>query len=92
MTDNANPDPSDEPNWRQPVGILLILFLLLIWLGISVNMIDWIGSWNFWLQLPVYIILGIAWIYPIRPLLIWMNTGSWRHFPQNKENGASDET
>ncbi len=71
------PEP-DEPNWRMPVGILLILFLILIWSGVVVSLIDQIGMVNFWLQILIYIIAGIAWIFPVRPIMIWMNTGKFR--------------
>lgn len=27
-----------------------------------------------WLQLIVYIIAGVAWIFPLRPLFRWMNS------------------
>lgn len=30
-------------------------------------------------QLILYLVLGIAWIAPLKPLLAWMETGRWRH-------------
>ena len=24
-----------------------------------------------------YLVLGVAWIAPLRPLFLWMNTGRW---------------
>jgi hypothetical protein len=71
-------NPPDPPNWRQPFGMILILLLFLLWCVIVVSMIDWISGLNFWLQLPIYILAGIAWILPVRPLMIWMNTGKFR--------------
>ncbi|MEO9600567.1 DUF2842 domain-containing protein [Parasphingorhabdus sp.] len=85
-------NPKDQPSWRKPIGMIFILFLILLWCGIAVTLIDHLDGLNFWIQLPIYIILGIVWIFPIRPLLTWMNSGSFRHPPENKENGASDET
>jgi len=75
---NAPHNPPDPPNWRQPVGMILILILILLWCGIVVSLLDWIVELNFWLQLPIYIFAGIAWIFPLKPLLIWMNTGKFR--------------
>ncbi|WP_313906761.1 DUF2842 domain-containing protein [Sphingorhabdus sp. SMR4y] len=92
MTPETESKPNDHPSWRKPAGMILILLLILLWCGIAVTLIEKIDMLHFWLQLPVYVILGIAWIFPMRPLLTWMNTGSWRHFPENKGNGASDET
>lgn len=82
MTAEPDPKPAhnppDEPNWRQPFGMILILILILLWCGIVVSLIDWLSELNFWLQLPIYIFAGIAWIFPVKPLLIWMNTGKFR--------------
>ena len=76
--DKAPHNPPGPANWRQPVGMILILVLLLLWCGIVVSLIDWISDLSFWLQLPIYIIAGIIWIFPLKPLLIWMNTGKFR--------------
>jgi hypothetical protein len=29
-------------------------------------------------QAIVYIVAGIIWIFPMRPVLVWMETGRWR--------------
>lgn len=92
MTSETDRIRQDQPSWRKPVGMILILFLILLWCGIAVTLIDYLSGLNFWLQLPAYVILGIGWIFPIRPLLTWMNKGALRHLPENKGNGASDET
>ena len=92
MTAEIDKTQQSQPSWRKPVGMLLILLLILLWSGIAVTLIDQLSGLNFWLQLPAYVVLGIGWIFPIRPLLTWMNTGSLRHLPENKGNGASDET
>ncbi len=77
--DHQSPhNPPDAPNWRQPFGVILILILILLWCGIVVSLLDWISELDFWLQLPIYIFAGIAWIFPVKPLLIWMNTGKFR--------------
>tara|TARA_R110001606_G_scaffold343258_1_gene491821 strand:- start:2722 stop:2991 length:270 start_codon:yes stop_codon:yes gene_type:complete len=81
MTSDIDKKTQNQPSWRKPVGMILILLLILLWCGIAVTLIDQLSGLNFWLQLPAYVILGIAWIFPIRPLLTWMNTGSLRHSP-----------
>ena len=83
MTTDPVYNPPEEPNWRKPVGMILMLLFLVLWSGVAVNIIDWLEGVNFWLQLPVYIFLGIAWIFPIRPFLRWMNTGSFRKTSQD---------
>lgn len=87
-----NSNTPDQPSWRKPVGMLLILLFILLWTGFSITLIETFGELNFWLLLPIYIFLGIAWIFPVKPLLLWMNTGKFRHQPETSANGASDET
>ena len=66
------------PSWRKPAGVLLILLLIGLWCAIVVSASGIIGGWPWWLQLPFYLVTGIVWIMPMRPLLLWMETGRWR--------------
>jgi hypothetical protein len=75
--DKNIPEPP-VPTWRKPIGMLVILLFILIWCGVVVTLMDKISALNFWLQLPIYIFAGIVWIYPIKPILLWMNTGKFR--------------
>lgn len=79
MTAKQDDQSQMEPSWRKPVGMILMLLIILIWTGVSVTLIEALGALNFWLLLPIYIFLGIAWIFPIKPLLTWMNIGKFRH-------------
>jgi len=68
----------DQPTWRIPIGILC-LFAALIAYGFIVAhyFAPLIGHWNALAQLPVYVVLGMVWLLPLRRFLIWMETGSW---------------
>ena len=43
-----------------------------------------VGASSLYIQLPFvlemlfYLVAGIGWVFPIRPLLTWMETGAWR--------------
>lgn len=67
-----------EPTWRQPTGILLILLWVTAWcVGVaSIGALIVHAPW--WAQTPFYLVAGIAWIFPLKPLLRWMETGKWR--------------
>jgi hypothetical protein len=67
-----------EPTWRIPVGVLLLLITLLAY-GIAVAQLiaPRIASWPALLQLPLYAVLGVVWLLPLRRFLIWMETGRW---------------
>jgi len=67
-----------EPSWRKPVGALAIVVGALAWVTIVASFSGQIGQLPVLLQLPIYLVMGIVWILPLRPLLQWMETGRWR--------------
>ena len=76
-----------EPTLRIPLGILALLLALAVYaLGVM-----WASQWIERLpdlaEAAVYLVLGIAWLLPMRRFLIWMETGSWK-----VPSGASDGT
>ncbi len=70
--------PQYKPTWRKPVGVLLIVALISVWAVIVTSQWDRIGTLPIWLQTIIYLIAGVAWLLPLRPLMIWMETGSFR--------------
>ncbi|WP_219892709.1 DUF2842 domain-containing protein [Aquisediminimonas profunda] len=71
-----------KPSWRKPAGMLAIL-------GIITAVAVLVGSFSAEIaQLPallqglVYVICGILWIAPLKPLLSWMETGRFRRPPE----------
>ncbi|MBC2668176.1 DUF2842 domain-containing protein [Novosphingobium piscinae] len=67
-----------EPTWRIPVGILaLVVALVAYGLIIARYVPGLVGQWSALLQTPVYLILGVVWIMPLRRFLTWMETGRW---------------
>ena len=66
------------PTWRKPVGMFIILALIAIWCIGIVSLSGIVGGWAWWLQAPFYLVAGIVWIMPLKPLLLWMETGRWR--------------
>lgn len=68
-----------EPTWRIPVGLLLLVAVLLIYaLLVAIFVAPLLGRWPVLLQVPVYLVLGIVWLVPLRRFMIWMETGRWR--------------
>ena len=72
-----------KPSWRKPVGMIIILLLIIIWVFLIVSLSAYIGQIHILAQAFVYLIAGIVWIAPLRPLMIWMETGSFRSPPAN---------
>ena len=67
-----------KPSWRKPAGMLLILAIIAVWAVIVASFSATIGRWPSLVQLAVYVVAGIIWIFPTRPVLVWMETGRWR--------------
>jgi hypothetical protein len=67
-----------NPSPRKPFGILLMIAALAAYALAVSAFAPLIGRLPVLLQLPIYIGLGIAWMWPIRPLLRWTITGHWR--------------
>ncbi len=73
-----HPFPPPKPTWRKPAGMGIILLMILFLAILVVSQADRIGALPVWLQGIIYLILGTMWIAPLRPLMIWMETGKWR--------------
>jgi hypothetical protein len=68
----------DQPTWRILVGVLALFVALLVYgLVIARYVPGIIGTWPALAQTPIYIILGLLWLLPMRRFLIWMETGRW---------------
>lgn len=67
-----------KPTWRKPAGILLILLLILVWCVIVATVADGIAAWPWPLKALFFLVAGIVWILPLKPLLRWMELGKWR--------------
>ena len=67
-----------EPSWRKPAGIFAILALITLWAVLIASLSRSIEQWPVLIQAFFYLIAGIAWILPLKPLLRWMETGRFR--------------
>ncbi len=66
------------PTWRKPFGMLLIMLLIVGWAGLVAGEADRIATLPHLVQALVYLVTGIVWIAPLKPLLRWMELGRWR--------------
>lgn len=67
-----------EPTLRIPLGILGLLAALMVYGGLVARYVaPLMADWHALAQLPVYIVLGVVWLLPLKRFLIWMETGRW---------------
>ena len=67
-----------SPSWRKPAGIFLILLLILMWSVAVATLAGRLAGWPWPLEALFFLVVGIAWILPLKPLVRWMQTGKWR--------------
>ena len=67
-----------EPSWRQPAGVALILLLIAGWAVLVASVAPLIAGAPRWVHFIYYLVAGIVWILPLKPLLRWMETGKFR--------------
>lgn len=68
----------ETPTWRIPFGVLLLVVALGVYAMLIASYVPaLIGGWNALAQTPVYIVLGVVWLLPLKRFLIWMETGRW---------------
>lgn len=68
-----------EPTIRIPLGILGLMIALLVYGGLIARYIaPLIEGWPALGQLPVYVLLGVVWLLPLKRFLIWMETGRFK--------------
>lgn len=67
-----------QPSARKLVGIVLILALILLWATFVASLAQVVGKWPVLVQAPYYLFMGVAWVIPLKPLIRWIQTGSFR--------------
>jgi hypothetical protein len=67
-----------KPSWRKPAGILLILLLIAFWAFAVTSLVEVLPDLPWPVEAVFFIAAGIVWILPLKPLLLWIETGRWR--------------
>jgi predicted membrane channel-forming protein YqfA (hemolysin III family) len=70
-----------ESSPRKLVGIALILLLIAVWAAFVASLAQVVGRWPVLIQAAFYLCMGIVWIIPLKPLVRWIQTGSFRVGP-----------
>jgi predicted membrane channel-forming protein YqfA (hemolysin III family) len=66
-----------RPSSRTLLGIALILLLIVFWAAFVASLAPTVGRWPILVQAPFYLVMGIIWIIPLKPLVRWMQTGKF---------------
>jgi len=74
-----------QPSFRKGAGIVIILSLILIWAALVASLARVVGHWPGFVQAAFYLVMGIVWILPLKPLIRWTETGRWRRPSEPKD-------
>ena len=65
----------NEPSTRKLAAIGTILLLIVVWAALVATLAPFVGRWPVLAQTIFYLIMGIVWIIPLKPLIRWSQTG-----------------
>jgi len=68
------PDPSP----RKLIGIVLIVAIIALWAALVASLAPFVGKWRVLVQAAYYLCIGVVWAIPLKPLIRWIQTGSFR--------------
>ena len=60
------------------MGALGLCLLIVVWCVLVASLSGTAARWPWPVQLVFYLVAGLAWIAPLKPVLRWMETGRWR--------------
>jgi len=67
-----------QPSGRKGAGIALILLLIVVWAALVASLAPIVGKWPVLVQAAYYLVMGIVWIIPLKPLIRWSESGRFR--------------
>lgn len=76
------------PSSRKAAGVALIVLLIVLWAAFVASLAQMVGKWPVLVQAPFYLVVGTAWIIPLKPLLRWSETGRWTKPDEPVERGV----
>ncbi len=60
---------------RKPIAVVAVLAFMALWIWGAGTIGSGLTGAPGWLQLVYYLIAGLGWILPLRPVFVWMNSG-----------------
>jgi predicted membrane channel-forming protein YqfA (hemolysin III family) len=65
-----------QTSGRPLIAIGAILLLIGLWAIFAASLARTVGGWPVLVQAAYYLVMGIVWIIPLKPLIRWVQTGS----------------
>ncbi|MFY0681348.1 MAG: DUF2842 domain-containing protein [Thalassovita sp.] len=55
---------------RRRLSLLVLLVGLPAYIVVVVTVMNLIGNLSWWISLPIYVVLGVAWIFPLKAVFM----------------------
>ncbi|MBB5279872.1 DUF2842 domain-containing protein [Pacificimonas flava] len=68
----------EQPKLRKPLGVLAMIAIITAYVVIVAGLADPVTRLPVLVQTPIWIVLGVAWIFPLKPLVRWIEIGRWK--------------
>ncbi|MEO1101605.1 MAG: DUF2842 domain-containing protein [Pseudomonadota bacterium] len=59
---------------RKPIAMIATILFLIVWAVAAATIGSAITDWPQLVQLVFYVVAGIGWVFPLKPLMAWMNS------------------
>ena len=69
---------TSQPSLRKLAGIAMILAIIVLWATFVASLSPFVGNWPALVQALYYLVVGVVWAIPLKPLIRWIQTGSFR--------------
>ena len=63
------------PMGRRTIGVFAIMALIALEALLVVACANLVAPWPILVQALFYLVAGLVWLLPMKPLLVWMNKG-----------------
>ena len=67
-----------QPSVRKLAGIARSRAVILLWAAFVASLAPFVGKWPVLVQMLYYLVVGVVWAIPLKPLVRWIQTGSFR--------------
>jgi len=71
-------DRPRKTGWRRAAGSVAILVYLAGYIVLAATIGGFLANQNWAVQIGFFAVAGVAWIFPLKPLLAWMGGRSGR--------------
>ena len=58
---------------RKLIGMIILLVILALYIALAITLGQFVTGHHWLLDLVFYVIAGVIWAFPLKPLMKWMN-------------------